>query len=76
MAFLHMSPLVVVVVVALFAITVYKQVNTYLTRRKFELEHGCKPLQNFYPHKDPIFGIDGMLAAMKAAKETRLLQYA
>jgi cytochrome P450 len=39
-------------------------------------EHGCEPLQTYYPLKDPIFGLDNMLESIKAAKETRLLERA
>ena len=55
---------------------IYSQINLYLQRRRFKLENGCQPLANHFPHKDFIFGIDGMLETLKAAKEHRLLDRA
>jgi hypothetical protein len=61
----------------LYAITVvYRQINLYFARRRFQLENGCEPLQKYYPLKDPIFGIDGMFETLAAAKEQRLLERA
>jgi len=54
----------------------YRRISLYLQRRRFKLENGCQPLANHFPHKDFIFGIDGMLETLKAAKERRLLDRA
>jgi hypothetical protein len=52
---------------------IYSRTNLYIQRRRFKLENGCQPLANHFPHKDFIFGIDGMFETIKAAKEQRLL---
>jgi hypothetical protein len=54
----------------------YNQISLYLQRRRFKLENGCQPLAMHVPHKDFIFGIDGMIETLKAAKEHRLLDRA
>lgn len=55
------------------AYTIYSRIRLYFQRRHFKLENGCQPLANHFPHKDFIFGIDGMFETIKAAKEHRLL---
>ena len=54
----------------------YSQISLYIQRRRFKLENGCQPLASHHPHKDLVFGIDGMLETIKAAKEHRLLERA
>ncbi|KAF2425269.1 cytochrome P450 [Tothia fuscella] len=65
--------LAVAVAATLFVSYSYKQITLYLSRRKFANENGCKPLRNYYPLKDPVFGIDNIIANVKAAKKSRLL---
>ena len=52
---------------------VYKRVSLYLVRRRMKLENGCQPLAKHYPHKDFLFGTDGLREVLKASKEHRLL---
>jgi cytochrome P450 len=54
----------------------YSQISLYLSRRKFQLANGCKPLQKWYPLKDPILGLDNLFQTMAAAKEHRLMERA
>lgn len=54
----------------------YTQITVYLVRRRFKLENGCQPLAKHYPHKDFLFGIDGMRDVIRAGKEHRLLDRA
>jgi cytochrome P450 len=62
----------VVATVCVLAIA-YSKITLYLSRRKFKLEHGCKPVQGRFPIKDPIFASDNILESIKAKKELRLL---
>lgn len=62
-------------IVGILALSIlYSKVTLYLTRRKFKLQHGLKPMERFLPSKDPIFGIDNLLESIKAKKEQRLLE--
>jgi len=51
----------------------YSRFTLYLARRRMALANGCKPIEKFYPIKDPIFGIDNILESIKAKRELRLL---
>jgi len=42
-------------------------------RRKAVSEHGCKPINSKYPHKDPIFGLDLFFTNASAAVNRRFL---
>jgi cytochrome P450 len=66
--------LVGLIVSALALSILYSKITLYLTRRKFKLQHGLKPIERFYPLKDPIFGIDNLFESIKAKKELRLLE--
>jgi cytochrome P450 len=66
-----------VAAVALYVIaTIYKQTALWISRKNFMKEHGCEPLQKYYPLKDRVFGLDNMFESIKAAKESRLLERA
>lgn len=67
------STLLAIIALACVSAVAYGRVTLYLTRRRFKLDHGCKPLQKMYPLKDKILGLDSMFQTMKAAKEHRLL---
>jgi cytochrome P450 len=70
-----LTTILAVSAIALYAITtIYRQTALWISRRNFMKEHGCEPLKAYYPFKDPVFGIDGMMENIKAAKESRLLE--
>lgn len=58
------------------AYVAYSKISLFLVRRRFKLENGCQPLAKHYPHKDFLFGIDGMRDVIKASSEHRLLDRA
>lgn len=54
----------------------YTKISLFLVRRRFKLENGCQPLVKHFPHKDFLFGTDGLREVIKASKEHRLLDRA
>ena len=52
----------------------YNELILHAARRKMIEEHGCKRAVR-YRHKDPVFGLDLMLAELSSFKEHRLLEY-
>jgi cytochrome P450 len=62
--------------VACISAIAYSQISLYLSRRRFKLANGCKPLQLYYPVKDKILGIDNLFEQISAAKENRLMERA
>lgn len=50
------------------------RISLYLSRRRFQAEHGCKPVQARLPSRDPLFGLDLMWEALDNAKNLRLLE--
>ena len=69
---LSVFTILLVSLVLLTAYVAYIKVSLWLVHRRFRLEHGCQPIAKRYPHRDP-FGIDGLIALLKASKEHRLL---
>jgi len=77
MALFNLSQLSVytILLVSLVLVTAYVayiKISLWLVHRRFKLEHGCQPIAKRYPHRDP-FGIDGLIAILKASNEHRLL---
>ncbi|TLD37325.1 cytochrome P450 [Venturia nashicola] len=68
--------LLAIIALACVSALAYSQITLYLTRRKFKLEHGCKPLQKMYPLKDKILGLDNLFETIAASKQNRLLERA
>lgn len=54
-------------------LTVYRWITLHFSRRKIILEHGCKPIQGRYPHKDPILGTDFIRDAFTAKAKGEFL---
>lgn len=70
------STLLAIIALACVSAVAYSRVTLYLTRRRFKLENGCKPLHKTYPLKDKILGLDNLFETVAAAKENRLLERA
>jgi len=64
-----------IIVIAYIFSVASSRISLYFQRRKFRLQHGCRPAKRF-PLKDPILGSDQSLRRMKAAKEHRALKFA
>ena len=50
-----------------------KSISLYLRRQRFKAEHGCQPLFNHYPHRDPFLGLDYIRANLRALKQKNYL---
>lgn len=53
---------------------IISKINLYFARQKFAKENGCQPLQNHYPLKDPIFGLDVLRENLRMSKAAKLLE--
>lgn len=54
-------------------LTVYRWTTLYFTRRRIIHQHGCKPIQGRYPHKDPVLGTDFIRDAFAAKSKGEFL---
>jgi cytochrome P450 len=51
----------------------YRRVILHFARQRIIREHGCKPIQGTYPHKDPILGSDYIRDAFAAKSKGEFL---
>ena len=71
------NPLTLALSFALFfySLRILRQrIKTFKRRRQVKLGNGCKPPRR-YPHKDPLFGLDAVLALIAAVKSKTYLKY-
>lgn len=52
-----------------------RAVCTHLSRRKFKLRHGCRPIRNRFRHRDPVLGLDFLLFQLRTAAAGKILAY-
>ncbi|KAF2837053.1 cytochrome protein [Patellaria atrata CBS 101060] len=53
----------------------YHKINLSLTRQKIMTELGCKPILSTYPLKDRLFGIDFVIANVRASRTGLYLEH-
>ncbi|KAK7749847.1 Protein kinase alk2 [Cytospora paraplurivora] len=56
----------------LLLVLISRKVIDAVARRRISAENGCKPIHNWYRHRDPL-GLDFVFAQVKAFREKRLL---
>ena len=52
------------------------RISVSLARQRIKQQNGCEPLSSFIPMWDKLFGIDNMLANIKAYRDHKLLERA